>query len=38
MKGNVCLKFNGSPLSPYVLSKDGVIALKDSQIERQSNM
>jgi hypothetical protein len=28
MKGNVCLKFNGSPLSPYILSKDGVICLE----------
>ena len=38
MKGIVCLKSNGSPLSPYVLSKNGFLALKDSQILRQFNM
>jgi hypothetical protein len=38
MKGIECLKLNGSPLSPFVLSKDGFLALKDSQTLRQSNM
>jgi hypothetical protein len=38
MKGIECLKSNGSPLSPFVLSKDGSLALKVSQILKQSNM